>query len=345
MIIDSEGRVIGDTVSFDDVLLQPKYSEIESRSQIDISNYLDDYTFLSLPVLSSPMDTVTETDMATAISSSGGLGVIHRYNTIEEQVELAKKVKGHVACAVGVTGDYEARAASLVEAGCRILCLDVAHGHHALVRKALSTLRKAFDYKTHKVHLMAGNVATLEAFNDLADWGADSIRVGIGGGSICSTRLNTGHGVPTYQSVVDCARSDRDAKLIADGGIKNAGDIVKALAAGADFVMLGSMLAGTDESPGETFTSENKKYKVYRGMASRSAQMEWRGKSSSPEGVSTTIPHKGSVVDILQDITGNIKSGFSYTGATSLEILQSKATFIRQTHAGQLESSTHILRR
>ena len=192
---------------------------------------------------------------------------------------------------------------------------------------------------------MAGNVATLEAFNDLADWGADSIRVGIGGGSICSTRLNTGHGVPTYQSVVDCARSDRDAKLIADGGIKNAGDIVKALAAGADFVMLGSMLAGTDESPGETFTSENKKYKVYRGMASRSAQMEWRGKSSSPEGVSTTIPHKGSVVDILQDITGNIKSGFSYTGATSLEILQSKATFIRQTHAGQLESSTHILRR
>ena len=342
MIIDSEGRVIGETVSFDDVLLQPKYSEIESRNQIDISSYLDEYTCLRLPVMSSPMDTVTETEMATAVSSSGGIGVVHRYNTIEEQVALAKKVKGHVACAVGVTGDYEARAASLVEAGCRILCLDVAHGHHALVRTALKTLREELG---DKVHLMAGNVATLEAFNDLADWGADSIRVGIGGGSICSTRLNTGHGVPTYQSVVDCARSDRDAKLIADGGIKNSGDIVKALAAGADFVMLGSMLAGTDESPGEIFTSENKKYKVYRGMASRSAQMEWRGKSSSPEGVSTTIPYKGSVVDILQDITGNIKSGFSYTGATSLEILQSKATFIRQTPAGQLESSTHILRR
>jgi IMP dehydrogenase len=342
MIIDSEGRVIGETVSFDDVLLQPKYSEIESRNQIDISSYLDEYTCLRLPVMSSPMDTVTETEMATAVSSSGGIGVVHRYNTIEEQVALAKKVKGHVACAVGVTGDYEARAASLVEAGCRILCLDVAHGHHALVRTALKTLREELG---DKVHLMAGNVATLEAFNDLADWGADSIRVGIGGGSICSTRLNTGHGVPTYQSIVDCARSDRDAKLIADGGIKNAGDIVKALAAGADFVMLGSMLAGTDESPGEIFTSENKKYKVYRGMASRSAQMEWRGKSSSPEGVSTTIPYKGSVVDILQDITGNIKSGFSYTGATSLEILQSKATFIRQTPAGQLESSTHILRR
>lgn len=342
MIINSEGKIVGETASFDDVLLQPKYSEIESRSQIDISNYLDEYTYLRLPVISSPMDTVTETNMATAISSSGGLGIIHRYNTIEEQVELAKSVKGHVAVAIGVTGDYEERADSLVKAGCRILCLDVAHGHHLLVRKALKKLRKKFG---NKVHLMAGNVATLEAFNDLADWGADSIRVGIGGGSICSTRLNTGHGVPTYQSVVDCAQSDRSAKLIADGGIKNAGDIVKALAAGADFVMLGSMLAGTDESPGEIFTSENKSYKVYRGMASRSAQMEWRGKSSSPEGVSTTIPYKGSVIDILQDITGNIKSGFSYSGATSLEILQSKATFIKQTPAGQLESSTHILRR
>ena len=192
---------------------------------------------------------------------------------------------------------------------------------------------------------MAGNVATLEAFNDLADWGANSIRVGIGGGSICSTRINTGHGIPTYQSIHDCSYSNRDAKIIADGGIKNSGDIVKALAAGADFVMLGSMLAGTDESPGEIFTSGNKKYKVYRGMASRSAQMDWRGKSSSPEGVSTTIPYKGSVVNILQDVAGNIKSGFSYSGVRDLRELQSKATFLQQTPAGQYESSTHILRR
>jgi IMP dehydrogenase len=330
------------SLSFDDVLLIPKYSEIESREQINIANYLDEYTYLYLPVISSPMDTVTETEMAAAVSSSGGLGVLHRYNTIEEQVILTKKVKGHAAAAVGVTGDYEARAASLVEAGCRILCLDVAHGHHKLVRKALKTLRKNLG---DKIHLMAGNVATLEAFNDLADWGADSIRVGIGGGSICSTRINTGHGVPTFQSVWDCSRSSRDAKLIADGGIRNAGDIVKALAAGADFVMLGSMLAGTDESPGEIFTSENKKYKVYRGMASRSAQMDWRGKSSSPEGVSTTIPYKGSVIDILQDIAGNIKSGFSYSGVENLEDLQVKAAFLQQTPAGQYESSTHILRR
>ena len=223
-----------------------------------------------------------------------------------------------------------------------MLCLDVAHGHHALVRTALRTLRKNLG---DKIHLMAGNVATLEAFNDLADWGANSIRVGIGGGSICSTRINTGHGVPTFQSVLDCSRSNREAKLIADGGIRNAGDIVKALAAGADFVMLGSMLAGTDESPGEIFKSGNNKYKVYRGMASRSAQLDWRGKSSSPEGVSTTIPYKGSVAEILQDISGNIKSGFSYTGVRNLMDLQVKATFLQQTPAGQFESSTHILRR
>tara|TARA_Y100000310_G_C20563452_1_gene754248 strand:+ start:231 stop:1232 length:1002 start_codon:yes stop_codon:yes gene_type:complete len=330
------------SLSFDDVLLEPKYSDIESRSQIDIGNHLSEAAYLELPVISSPMDTVTEDEMSWAIYDEGGLGVIHRYNTIEEQVALVKKRRGFKAAAIGVTGDYESRACALWDAGVHYLCLDVAHGHHALVKNALKTLRDVFG---DKVHLMAGNVATLGAFNDLADWGADSIRVGIGGGSICSTRINTGHGVPTFQSIQDCSYSNRDAKIIADGGIKNSGDIVKALAAGADFVMLGSMLAGTDESPGEIFTSGNKKYKVYRGMASRSAQMDWRGQSSSPEGVSTTIPYKGPVADILRDIAGNVRSGFSYTGARDLREFQSKATFLQQTPAGQYESSTHILRR
>ena len=330
------------SLSFDDVLLEPKYSDIESRGQIDIGNHLSGTTYLELPVISSPMDTVTEDEMAWSIYDEGGLGVIHRYNTIEEQVALVKKRRAFVAAAVGVTGEYEERAVALFDADVRYLCLDVAHGHHALVKNALKTLRDIFG---DEVHLMAGNVATLEAFNDLADWGANSIRVGIGGGSICSTRINTGHGVPTFQSIHDCSYSDRDAKLIADGGIKNSGDIVKALAAGADFVMLGSMLAGTDESPGEIFTSGNKKYKVYRGMASRSAQMDWRGQSSSPEGISTTIFYKGPVADILRDIAGNIRSGLSYTGARDLREFQSKATFLCQTAAGQHESSTHILRR
>lgn len=235
MIINSEGKIVGETASFDDVLLQPKYSEIESRSQIDISNYLDEYTYLRLPVISSPMDTVTETNMATAISSSGGLGVIHRYNTIEEQVELAKSVKGHVAVAIGVTGDYEERADSLVKAGCRILCLDVAHGHHLLVRKALKKLRKKFG---NKVHLMAGNVATLEAFNDLADWGADSIRVGIGGGCFTAgTLVNTANGLKPIeqievgeevythtgclQKVTDTLVFDRDENITVINGIES----------------------------------------------------------------------------------------------------------------------------
>jgi len=330
------------SLSFDDVLLEPKYSDIESRSQVDIGNHLSETAYLELPVISSPMDTVTEDEMAWSIYDEGGLGVVHRYNTIEEQVALVKKRRGFKAAAVGVTGEYEARACALYDAGVRYLCLDVAHGHHILVKNALKILRDVFG---NEVHLMAGNVATLEAFNDLADWGADSIRVGIGGGSICSTRVNTGHGIPTFQSIHDCSYSDRDAKIIADGGIKNSGDIVKALAAGADFVMLGSMLAGTDESPGEIFTSGNKKYKVYRGMASRSAQMDWRGQSSSPEGISTTILYKGPVADILRDIAGNIRSGFSYTGSRDLRDFQSKATFLQQTPAGQLESSTHILRR
>tara|TARA_Y100000034_G_scaffold134707_1_gene203927 strand:+ start:3775 stop:4779 length:1005 start_codon:yes stop_codon:yes gene_type:complete len=332
-----------ENLSFDDVLLEPRYSEIKSRREIDIGNHLSATAYLELPVISSPMDTVTESEMSYAIHNEGGLGVIHRYNTIEEQVALIKKTTGFTAAAIGATGDYEERACALFDAGSRYLCLDVAHGHHVLVKTALKTLRDIFG---DKVHLMAGNVATLEAYNDLADWGADSIRVGIGGGSICSTRTSTGHGVPTFQSIHDCSYSDRrDVKLIADGGIRNSGDIVKALAAGADFVMLGSMLAGTDESPGEIFTSGNKKYKVYRGMASRIAQMDWRGKSSSPEGISTTIPYKGPVADILRDIAGNVRSGFSYSGVNSLRELQSEAKFIRQTPAGQYESSTHILRR
>ena len=330
------------SLSFDDVLLEPQYSDIKSRNEVDIGNHLSETAYLELPVISSPMDTVTEDEMAWTIYDEGGLGVIHRYNTIEEQVALVKKRQGFKAAAIGVTGEYEERACALFDAGIHYLCLDVAHGHHVLVKNALKTLREIFG---DKAHLMAGNVATLEAFNDLADWGADSIRVGIGGGSICSTRINTGHGVPTFQSIHDCSYSDRDAKIIADGGIKNSGDIVKALAAGADFVMLGSMLAGTDESPGEIFTSGNKKYKVYRGMASRSAQMDWRGQSSSPEGISTTIPYKGPVADILRDIAGNVRSGFSYTGARDLREFQSKATFLCQTPAGQFESSTHILRR
>ena len=361
MIINSKGEIQGDipaTVCFDDVLLQPGYSEIKSRSEVSVANQMGDFT-LELPLISSPMDTVTESDMASAMFLCGGLGVIHRYNTIDEQqiqIEAAWELMANefvgevdefeplIGAAIGVSGDYLERARACVASGAKVLCVDVAHGHHVLVKKALKTLKKQFGNQS--VHIMAGNVATLEGFNDLADWGADSVRVGVGGGSICSTRIQTGHGVPTLQSVMDCAKSDRDALLVADGGFKTSGDIVKALAAGADFVMLGSLLAGTNEAPGDIFENINgEKYKAYRGMASKEAQMDWRGSTSSLEGVATTIPYKGGVYFILGELERGIRSGLSYTGAKNLTELGNKASFIRQTSAGQVESSTHILRR
>jgi len=348
VIINSDGLIqkqVQETICFDDALLKPRYSNIKNRSEVDIGSDLTNQHF-RLPLISSPMDTVTEEKMALAMASRGGLGVIHRYNTIDDQQRMVESLYNQVdkvAVAIGVSDDFEERAHACIISGASILCIDVAHGHHVLVERAIKNLKNEHG---ENIHVMAGNVATLEAFNDLADWGADSIRVGVGGGSICSTRIQTGHGVPTLQSIMDCAKTDRDAVLIADGGFKTSGDIVKALAAGADFVMLGSMLAATDESPGETFTSvDGKKYKVYRGMASKEAQMDWRGKTSSLEGVSTTIPYKGSVEFVLRELERGIRSGFSYTGARNLTELQAKANFIRQTSAGQTESSTHILSR
>ena len=348
MIINKDGAIQGkleETVCFDDVLLKPRYSNIKSRSEVDIGNDLGNQHYY-LPIISSPMDTVTEEEMCLAMAGRGGLGVIHRYNSIDAQQKTIENLYNkisNVAVAIGVSDDFELRARACVASGASTLCIDVAHGHHVLVENAIKTLKDRYG---ESVHVMAGNVATLEAFNDLSDWGADSIRVGVGGGSICSTRIQTGHGVPTLQSVIDCSKTDRNALLIADGGFKTSGDVVKALAAGADFVMLGSMLAATDESPGETFISaDGKRYKVYRGMASKEAQMEWRGKTASLEGVSTTVPYKGSVELILSELEQGIRSGFSYTGARTLAELQSRAQFIKQSSAGQIESSTHILRR
>ncbi len=330
-------------ISFDDVLLEPQYSDISSRKEIVLKNNLtiDNINIpFKLPVISSPMDTVTETQMALSLASQGGLGIVHRYNTIEEQCNIVKFAHpyGVVGAAIGITGDYHERAFELVKSGAEVLCLDVAHGHHKMVKEALTKLKKEFSF----VHIMAGNVATLRAFDDLADWGADSIRCGIGGGSICTTRIQTGHGKPTLQTILECSKSDRDVKLIADGGIKNSGDIVKALAAGADFVMLGSLLAGTDEAPGETIIQKGVKYKVYRGMASKEAQFDWRGRTSSLEGVASVVPYKGSVANILGDLEKGIRSGLSYSGARTLEEFQSKAILTTQTPAGQFESSAHI---
>ena len=337
-----------DALTYNDVLLEPQYSDIKSRSEVDIGSAFDGpsaYVPFRLPIIASPMDTISEEGMAIAMWRAGGLAVIHRYNTIEEQATIAGRATLAADCAaaaaIGTSADYLDRAQALYEAGIRILCVDVAHGHHILMREALSALRSTFG---DRVHIMAGNVATLEGYNDLVDWGADSVRCNIGGGSICSTRIQTGHGVPGLHTIIECARSDRNAPIIADGGIRNSGDIVKALAAGADFVMLGSMLSGTDETPGDVINTPTGKAKSYRGMASKDAQMDWRGKTASLEGISTTVPCKGPVNDLLGELERGIRSGFSYSGARSLKELQTKARFIRQTSSGQAESGTHILR-
>lgn len=327
-----------EALSYDDVLLVPSYSEIESRSQIDLTSRLDDNLKFDTPIIASPMDTVSEAAMAIKLSQLGGVAVIHRYNSVESQSVIVKEVKEagcKVGAAVGTTGNYMERVNALVFAGVDFVCIDVAHGHHSMVHDAIKKIRGSYPF----LHIMAGNVATAEAFEALQSWGANSIRVGIGGGSICSTRIQTGHGVPNLTAIMDCAKVAHKAVLIADGGIKNAGDIVKALAAGADFVMLGSLLAGTDEAPGDVVAG----MKAYRGMASREAQEEWRGKSSAPEGIATTVKYKGPVEPIFNDLVGNIKSGLSYSGATTISGLFNRAQFIRQTSAGQLESSTHIL--
>ena len=333
-----------EALTYDDVLLTPQYSDIKSRKEVNLVSSLDGSLVLNLPIISSPMDTVTESEMAFTMDNLGGLGIIHRYNSIEEQAGLVAEVinagANNVGAAVGISGDYFERAQTLVENGASVLCVDVAHGHHILMKDVLGVLKNSFG---ESVHIMAGNVATLEGINDLAQWGANSIRCNIGGGSICSTRIQTGHGLPGLQTIFDCAQTEYDVAIIADGGIRTAGDIVKALAAGADFVMLGSLLAGTDETPGEVVQLPSGMKKRYRGMASKDAQMDWRGRYSSNEGVSTFIDYKGSVVDILEDLRGGMLSGLSYSGCRTIKRLQATAQWKRQTTDGLSESKTHIL--
>ena len=356
------------TLCFDDVLLVPQYSEVESRKNIDLSVSGFDESIarltpfspvLTCPVIGSPMDTVMCAESAKVLDQAGGFGVLHRYCTIEEAMrtfssalDLTKtdnRPLPNIMVAVGATGDYLERASALFGVGCRSFCIDVAHGHHSSVKQALKEMRLKFG---DQVHIMTGNVATLEAFNDLADWGSNSIRVGVGGGSMCSTRIRTGHGIPTFQSVLDCGRSDRDVLLVADGGIRNSGDAVKALAAGADMIMLGSILAGHDETPGDVVDDRGLSYKSsrpvgvplykkFRGMASREAQLKWRGRVSVVEGESTMVPYKGPMLNTITDLLEGVRSGVSYSGAMTIRELRSKARFVTVTPQGVLENRPH----
>ncbi|RNJ77122.1 MAG: IMP dehydrogenase [Nitrosopumilus sp. H8] len=465
-------------LTFDDVLLVPKYSDITSRSQTDLSTRLSRNISVNIPFVSANMDTVTESSMAVAMARAGGLGIIHRFLTIPEQADEVLKVKRSgsvvienpysissdksirdalaytddkgisgllvvdsgsklvgivterdllfassdssladimtkdvvtarpgvtlddakailhkhrieklpitdesgsikglitskditnnanypnaskdkkgrplVGAAVGVKGDFLERSEALIDAGADVLVVDIAHGHSENELGTVRNIKKAFP----DCELIAGNIATAQGAQDLIKAGVDAVKVGVGSGSICITRVITGSGVPQLTAVMDCAQvcRDHDIPLISDGGTRTSGDATKALAAGASSVMLGSMLGGTDESPGTVLTKNGKRFKVYRGMASLAASIGRRSKETGitsldddlndyvAEGVEAMVPYKGTVTDILKQLTGGLRSGLSYCGAHTIPQMQKNAEFIKMSRAGFAESQPH----
>ena len=466
-------------LTFDDVLLVPKRSPIVSRSQTNLRTKLSRNITLNTPIISANMDTVTESGMAIALAREGGIGIIHRFMTIEDQVDEILKVKRSesvmieqpytvkpdltvaeakkamaefsvsgllveeggkllgiitrrditfeknnklkvselmtkdvitakagitidqakeilhnkrieklpviddkkhivglitskdilkmeqypyaskdrkgrllVGAAVGVKGDYLERTEALLEAGADIIVVDIAHGHSENAINTVHMIKKAFP----SCELIAGNVATGEGSRDLIKAGVDAIKVGVGSGSICITRVVTGSGVPQLTAVIDSVKVARDygVPIVSDGGIRNSGDITKALAAGASSVMIGSLFGGTDESPGKTLVKNGKKYKMYRGMASFYASLGRKYREAGaqvvdsddlndyvPEGVEAMVPYKGSVVEIIRQMAGGLRSGLSYCGAKTIPEMQNNAEFIKITSAGYIESQSH----
>ena len=429
---------IREGLTFDDVLLVPKFSDITSRSQTDLSTRLSRNIKLNIPLISANMDTVTESTMAVTMARQGGIGIIHRFLTIQEQANQVLKVKrsgsvmienpylvsqdetistaldimtekevsgllvvdsesklvgilterdvlfeslddqkihglyttqdilntenypiaSHdnkgrplVGAAVGVKGDFLERTEALLEAGTDAIVVDIAHGHSENAISTVKNIKKAFP----DCELIAGNVATAQGVEDLVKAGGDAVKVGVGSGSICITRVITGSGVPQLTAVLDCAEIGKqyDIPIISDGGTRTSGDATKALAAGASSVMLGSMLGGTDESPGSTISKNGKRFKIYRGMASLAAARGRKTKETGQidlgddlndfvaEGVEAFVPYKGTVTDILVQITGGIRSGLSYCGAHNILQMQKNSEFIKMSRAGFAESQSH----
>lgn len=342
-------------LTYDDVVLLPRYSTIKSRTQISLESDIFNYGTLAVPIFAAPMDTITGADMANRMHEYGGQAVLHRYNTIEEQVAEFKECHSSPFCAIGATGDFIERSAALYEAGCRNFCIDVAHGHHKNVKDAIKNLREIYE----DIHIMAGNIATYDGYEDLARWGADSLRVGVGGGAFCTTRIVTGHGVPNIRALQECSSCKQKLikehiegtyhgnlpTIIADGGIRSSGDAVKAIAFGAEAVMLGTYLAGTSDSIGaiEAEWAGSKTIKA-RGMASKEAQDEWRGWTRLAEGVSTELEHKGETSQKLEEFIMGMKSGFSYSGARNMYDFVRNVVCRTQTMAGIQEGRPHVLK-
>lgn len=342
-------------ITFDDVLLLPGHTDFK-RADVDLTIKLHPRITLRLPLLSSPMDTVTEEKMAIALAAAGGMGIIHRNLAVADQVSMVKAVKQKnllVGAAVGVGMDFEDRVAALVKVGVDVIVVDSGHGNTKFVVEAVQTIKK-----THRNQvIMAGNVATADGAKRLIAAGADILRVGMGPGSICTTRIVTGMGVPQITAIAQAVKAIKAMKathvtMVADGGIRQIGDMAKAIGVGAHAVMVGSLLAGFDETPGEKVVIDNKSYKQYRGMGSVGAMKQGSaerygqtkgtaGRKLIAEGVEGLVRYKGSVSDYLDQVTGSLRSSFYYIGARSVGEFQKSARFVRITPASMAESHPH----
>ena len=344
---------IKEALTFDDVLLTPKYSEI-LPSEVTTNTSLSKNLNLKIPIISSAMDTVTESKMAIAIAKAGGIGVIHRNLDIKSQISEINKVKSKkllVGAAVGAGPLEYKRAEAILKANVDLIVVDTAHGH---TKKVGEIIRKIKKLKSNKTTLCAGNIATTEAAKFLIKLGAEVIKVGIGPGSICTTRLVAGIGVPQLSAILAVRKGvgRKKVTIIADGGIKFSGDISKALAAGADAVMIGSLFAGTNESPGKIIKKNGKLFKSFRGMGSIGAMnkgsadryFQTKQKDTSkyvPEGVEGLVKYKGSVEKIIYRLIGGLKSSMGYLGKKKIINLRNKPKFVKITKAGFYESMVH----
>ena len=344
---------IKEALTFDDVTLAPKYSNI-LPSEVDTSIILTKFLKLKIPLLTSAMDTVTESKMAIAIAKAGGIGIIHRNLNIKKQVEEIKKVKKQkllVGAAVGAGSNELARAKAILKEGINMIVVDTAHGHTKKVSEMIKFIKKE---KNSKTALCAGNIATAEAARYLDKLGVDIIKVGIGPGSICTTRLVAGIGVPQLTAILNVRNAIKKSKvkIISDGGIKYSGDLAKAFAAGADAVMIGSLFAGTDETPGKLIKKNGKLFKSFRGMGSVGAMnkgsadryFQSKQKDNSkyvPEGVEGLAKYKGKVDKVIFKLVGGLRSSMGYLGSKQIKYLRKKPQFIKITKAGFYESMVH----
>jgi IMP dehydrogenase len=335
-------------LSYGDVLVVPQRSPVDSRSDVDLTTNLTPGLELDAPVLAAPMDTVTETATAVALDAVGGLGVIHRFASVDEQATMVRRASeagAQVGAAVGIDEDYLARAEAVLDAGADCVVVDVAHGHMERCLDAVATVDHEFD-----AEIVAGNVVTPAGVEDLAAAGADGVKVGVGPGSHCTTRKVTGAGMPQLTAVDDCAdaAADLDVCIVADGGIRTSGDAVKALVAGADTVMLGSFFAGTDEAPGEVVEVDDGRYKRSRGMSTTAANEARTDKRDNgpgaDEGVEGLTPYTGPLEPKTTEFLWGIKSGLSYCGGHTLDGARAKAEFVRVSPSAAEREGAHGVR-